>query len=176
MKLNIGCGYNKHDGFINIDKDKNCNPDLVLDISKDKLPFEDNSVDIVLATHVLEHIGEGYFHLIKEIYRVCKNGSQFVVAVPHPRHDNFFGDPTHVRVIVPEQFRLMNKELNDQWIAEGWANSCLGHYLNVNYEIKNLEYMPDDQYKHLSEKELYKIHKMYNNVISEYRMIIEVIK
>ena len=38
VRLNIGCGYDILDDYINIDKEKPC--DIQLDVEKDKLPFE----------------------------------------------------------------------------------------------------------------------------------------
>lgn len=32
MKYNFGCGFNKFDGFVNIDKFEHCEPDLLMDI------------------------------------------------------------------------------------------------------------------------------------------------
>ena len=54
-KLNIGCGSDYRKGFVNIDRGiARC--DLTLDLEDAKLPFDDNSVDYILASHVLEHI------------------------------------------------------------------------------------------------------------------------
>ncbi len=52
------------------------------------------------------------------MYRVCRDGAVISISVPHPRHDDFINDPTHVRVVTPELLNLFNKKLNKQW-AEG---------------------------------------------------------
>jgi predicted SAM-dependent methyltransferase len=56
MKLNLGCGFNKLDGFVNVDKQAACQPDMVLDLERLPWPFEDASVSEVAAFHVLEHL------------------------------------------------------------------------------------------------------------------------
>jgi predicted SAM-dependent methyltransferase len=62
MKLNIGAGDVKLSGFVNLDYDSISNPDYIVDIEKDKFPFDDNTVETVVEHHILEHLGEGYFH------------------------------------------------------------------------------------------------------------------
>lgn len=47
-----------------------------------KLPFNDESVDAVYASHVLEHI-EDYKSTLKEWFRVIKTGGFMVISVPH---------------------------------------------------------------------------------------------
>ena len=60
MKLNIGAGNKKFPGYINIDSYDASNPDYVLDLEHDNLPFEENSVGHVIAHHILEHLGDGF--------------------------------------------------------------------------------------------------------------------
>jgi hypothetical protein len=55
LKLNIGCGYDKRDGYLNIDMDPACNPDLlVFDNDLSMLPH--GHFEELLAHDVLEHI------------------------------------------------------------------------------------------------------------------------
>ena len=58
MKLNLGCGFNKQDGFLNVDKFNTCNPDLVMDMEVTPWEFNTDDVDEVLLNHCLEHIGQ----------------------------------------------------------------------------------------------------------------------
>jgi 2-polyprenyl-3-methyl-5-hydroxy-6-metoxy-1,4-benzoquinol methylase len=46
-----------------------------------KLPFEDESFDVVICLDVLEHIEED-FMVISEISRVLKSGGRFLISVP----------------------------------------------------------------------------------------------
>jgi SAM-dependent methyltransferase len=64
----------------------------------EKLPFKDNSFDVTLCLHVLEHLRDLY-NTIFELKRVTKR--RLIVIVPRQRyyrytadyHLNFFGDP-----------------------------------------------------------------------------------
>jgi len=79
-KLNLGSGRNKHKDCINIDINPNTEPDIVRDIEKG-LPFEDNSVDEVIAEHFLEHVKD-IQPVMFEILRVLKPGGFFKAVVP----------------------------------------------------------------------------------------------
>ena len=51
MKLNMGCGQNKINGYLNIDKHSECEPDLQFDLEKFPWPFKTNEVNEVLFNH-----------------------------------------------------------------------------------------------------------------------------
>lgn len=80
IKLNIGAGITYIPGFINIDlSDK---ADISLDLNHERLPFNDNSVDVIYSNHTLEHFSE-YLFALGEIHRVLKHGGKFLLAVPY---------------------------------------------------------------------------------------------
>jgi SAM-dependent methyltransferase len=80
IKLNIGAGITYIPGFINIDILPHA--DICLDLNKDRLPFEDNSVEVVFSYHTLEHIKE-YLYALKEIYRVLKHKGKLFLGLPY---------------------------------------------------------------------------------------------
>ncbi|NND93806.1 MAG: methyltransferase domain-containing protein [Flavobacteriales bacterium] len=79
-KLNIGAGKSYIPGFVNIDISENA--ELQLDLSTEKLPFEDNSVELVFSYHTLEHI-PNYIFALTEIHRVLKHGGVLLLGVPY---------------------------------------------------------------------------------------------
>ena len=180
MKLNIGSGGTKHDGYTTIDYDSLSNPDYALNLEKDPLPFDNDTVEAVIAHHILEHLGDGYFHCLQELYRTCKHGAIIDIRVPHPRHDSFLADPTHKRPVTPMGLQLFSKKFNKLCKEQHYASSQLGTYFGVDFEVMDFKYIPDDrvviQYAGLSQSELEDIADKYNNIISEIHIRLAVVK
>lgn len=68
------------------------------------------------------------------------------------------------------------------WVEGGYANTPLGIYLNVDLEIEQTRAILDPNWdqmlraRKISKEEVALAATRYNNVISEYRMIVKVIK
>jgi ubiquinone/menaquinone biosynthesis C-methylase UbiE len=180
MKLNIGAGDIKLEGYVTVDYDSNTNPDYVVNLEKDPLPFDNNTVETVVAHHILEHLGEGYFHCLKEIYRVCKPGAIVDIRVPHPRHDSFLADPTHRRPITIVGLQLFSKKFNAHCREQGYASSRLGEYFGVDFEILDYRYIPDDsartKFQTFTAQQIEDYANDHNNIISEIHVKLVVIK
>lgn len=185
MNLNLGCGFNKKPDYINVDMFEECELDVRHDLEVLPWPWPDNSVDRVLFNHSLEHIGQStsvFLGIIKELYRVCRNGAQVDIHVPHPRHDDFINDPTHVRIITPELMWLFSREVNDEYKARGVANSRFAHYLHVDFHMVDLRKILDEPYLSkfqqglLSIQQVDELARSQNNVIREYEMTLIVHK
>jgi hypothetical protein len=183
LKLNLGSGRNPRTGYINVDKFGA--PDVAHDLEKLPWPWKENSVGEVALNHVLEHLGETtevYIGIIKELYRVCAPGATIHITVPHPRHDDFLTDPTHVRVVTPQSFELFCKAKNNEWIRGGYANSPLGLYFDVDFEVVSSHFILDEPWatqfsnKQVSEAEITQAVNRFNNVVKEVRMVVKVIK
>lgn len=92
----------KLEGFVNVDSCALEAPDVLCDLGLEHWPFDDNSMDEGLASHILEHLpGEQFFHFLRELYRVSKPGAKTTIWLPHPSHDIFLQDPTHCRPVLP---------------------------------------------------------------------------
>ena len=170
MKLNLGCGYNKLEGYINVDYDIKCNPDIVADL-EGVLPFEDSSVDEIVMFHVLEHLGQDtktYLNIWREFYRILKDQGLIRICVPHWQHENFHHDPTHVRKITPVGIDMFSQERNLNTIKTGGSETTLGLQLDIDIGVIEVGYdlMPEFQ-KEMNGKLNYLIEQeinKYNNV------------
>ncbi|WP_420405479.1 class I SAM-dependent methyltransferase [Nisaea sp.] len=158
MKLNIGCGFRKMDGYINVDAFPDCHPDVLHDLEQTPWPFESDSVSEIVASHVLEHLGADknvFFNVIKEIYRILTNGGLLQVAVPHYMHQNYYADPTHVRTFTKRTFEMLDMEKNRHWMAKGSNVTMLAAMLKVDFELVSATQTYDDPWtKKLMDGEL----------------------
>lgn len=146
LKLNLGSGSKRIDGYLNVDFSSECQPDIVMDLEKTPYDFADDSVSHIAMHHVLEHIGqttETFLNIIKELYRICVNGATIDIIVPHPNHDTFIADPTHVRPITGMTMSLFDRELNLIWRETKAANSPLALQCGVNFKTINVVQMVD---------------------------------
>ena len=94
------------------------------DLNKSPIPFSDNSFDLVIASHVIEHLAKPV-EFFGDCARVCKPGGIIYVEAPSERslmlpgmpfhHDkflstSFFDDPTHsFRPWTPQAFHRLTK-------------------------------------------------------------------
>jgi SAM-dependent methyltransferase len=100
LRINIGCGAtNMGEGWKHLDQHHYPHITHYVDlekVGKKPLSFESDSVDVLYASHVLEHI-TNLLPLMEELYRIAKEGAVFIITVPHGSADSAYEDPTHVR-------------------------------------------------------------------------------
>jgi len=145
--LDLGSGPNPKNPFnskeiFGIDFRENPDNNVFFsDLSKGKLPFENEKFDYVTAYDLLEHIPrfsdkDSSFPLIllfNEIYRVLKKDGIFFSMQPVFPSPSAFQDPTHVNIMTEEtiEYYFCNKAwariygfngtfelLNDGWIKD----------------------------------------------------------
>lgn len=102
-------GRTEWSGLVTLDMNPAHKPDVVWDLEKRPLPFEDNTFDTISAFEVLEHIGRqgdwrGFFEEWSEYWRILKPGGLFFGTSPHWQSPWAWGDPGHVRVVTAESF------------------------------------------------------------------------
>jgi SAM-dependent methyltransferase len=103
LKLDIGCGLKKREGFIGIDKSNDVGADVVMNIETQPLPFDDSTVDEIYCAHTVEHL-HGLIPFINECYRVLKPSAKMIIIAPYYTAIQATQDPTHVRYINERTF------------------------------------------------------------------------
>ncbi len=72
-------------GITTVDIDKDIDADIVADMSD--MPIRPNSQDFIVCSHALEHV-ENTIDVLKEFYRVLKDGGHVGILVPHGEYVN----------------------------------------------------------------------------------------
>lgn len=149
-RLNMGCGFKKLSDHWNVDITSKCNPDQVLDFENTPWPYEDATFEKITADNILEHLGQNpkvFTNVIKEMYRVSKDGAEWFICVPHHRCDLFWDDYTHVRVLTPKTFKMFDQKFNHECIQRKMAESTFGLYHDVDLELTDVTYNIIDMWK-----------------------------
>lgn len=94
LRVDLGCGDHKPDGFVGVDVAPGPGVDLVCDLTG-RFPFETGSVAHLRAHDLIEHLPDR-LHTMNEIWRVCRGGATVDIRVPSTDGRGAFQDPTHV--------------------------------------------------------------------------------
>jgi len=100
--------------FLTLDMNPHVGPSLVCTLGLDRIPLDDDTVDAVVAMHVLEHIGQQgrldeWIYFWEELYRVMKGGATLQFECPHSSSVWAWADPTHTRAINQYTFLYLNQ-------------------------------------------------------------------
>lgn len=82
IKLNLGAGESRKEGYLHVDWSLLAGPDIVHDLNVFPYPFDDSSIDEIFASHILEHLDRP-FEVMREFHRVLRPGGELIVKVPH---------------------------------------------------------------------------------------------
>lgn len=88
--IDLGGRFDCPTGYISVDR---MDADVICDLNK-RWVFKDNSVGIIRASHILEHL-ENPIHAFNEAYRILAPGGFFFIDVPSTDGRGAFQDPTH---------------------------------------------------------------------------------
>src|SRR6266850_605883 len=93
VRVDLGCGRIKLPGFIGVDRFPMPGVDIVADLDE-RLPFADDSVDMVYASHSLEHVSD-LSQVMREVHRICKHGAQLCIVAPYHQQGLNLANPYH---------------------------------------------------------------------------------
>lgn len=116
MKLDLGSGGHKREGFLGVDISADCNADVVHDLRVVPWPFADASVDAVHCSHFFEHLtGAERLIFMEELYRVMQPGAQAFLITPYWSSMDAVQDPTHQWPPISQgSYYYFNKSWRDQ--------------------------------------------------------------
>lgn len=93
------------------------------DLSKEKLPYDDDSFDFIYCSHVLEHLlSNEQIQLFSEISRILKKDWRLVLFTPTPYTWYFRDDPTHQRPSTHWSLAHLAKDFGLEVIESKYSN------------------------------------------------------
>jgi hypothetical protein len=177
LTVNLGSGSKFNIEMVNTDLYQESGADLVFDLSKPDWPLKENSVSFAFCHSVLEHLSGDISIFFKELYRVMSPDGIIEFVLPHPRHDWFFQDPTHVRAMLPISFEHFDREKSIKWYLSGSSHTPLALYWNIDFKIMSVDQRVADQGLNRKLKEMnisdpaLAAHFL-NNVIGDYKIVL----
>lgn len=152
LKLDLGCGPHKREGFRGVDATAFEGVDDVVDLTQIPWPWADASVQEAHASHFVEHLTAFQrMGFCNELYRVLVPGGSCQLIVPHWGSCRAYGDPTHQWPPVSEfwfyylskAWRLQNAPHTDaQHLHGGFAcdfEATWGYALRADLTVRNQE-------------------------------------
>ena len=87
VKVTVGAGQTyleneENENWTRIDINKDFKPDIVHDLTQTPWPLEDNSVDVIFGSHIIEHL-PSLEQFVNEAERALKPGGILVLLFPH---------------------------------------------------------------------------------------------
>lgn len=128
MKLNVGCGDDYLEGYVNVDVDERVRADV--HCLAWELPYDDGIVDEILASHVIEHFVEpDRDEALAEWWRVLKSGGLLTVRCPN-------------MVVYVEEW-LLASDFETRWgwplrAIFGWQDRGPGQLHHTGYDLLRL--------------------------------------
>lgn len=110
-QLNVGCGRNIKEGWINLDSRALPGVDLVHDLENLRarpIDLPDESVEQFLLSHVIEHVRDS-LGLMQELWRLARPNATAVIRTPHGGSDDAWEDQTHLRAYFPKSFGFFSQ-------------------------------------------------------------------
>jgi len=164
-KIDIGCGSNKKEGCIGIDLQRFDNVDIVLDVTKEKIPLDDRSVCYIYSSHFFEHIKSPDF-IFSEISRVAIAGALLEIWTPYAHSDDAFCFG-HVIFFTEEHWKHMCVNFPDFYYP----------ILNARWLLKKIVYVIEPTTRSDIEKQGFDIEfaiKYFKGVVKEIGVFIEI--
>ena len=146
VRLDLGCGKAKLEGWTGVDVKPFDGVDVACDIGVELWPWEDGSVDEARASHVVEHLTpQERIHFVNELYRVLRPEAKCLIIVPHWASCRAYGDLTHQWPPVSEfwfyylntEWRKVNAPHNDEYQCN--FEHTIGYGVNPVLQCKSQE-------------------------------------
>ena len=135
--LDIGGGIDGRKGYETVDME---GADIICDLN-DGIPVPDNSVGVINASHVLEHLKDP-LKSMTEIYRVLADGGWAFIDVPSTDGRGAWMDPTHVSFWNQNSFLYYTRQSQARYIRNNAVRfqdfRCQTHFPGKWWQDNNI--------------------------------------
>lgn len=167
MKLHIGCGTSPLDGWVNLDMEPGPGIDVVANIETERLPFDDDTFDELMALHVIEHIRNPLVAM-QELWRVAKPDATFLLACPYGSTDDAWEDATHVRPYFVGSWQAFAQPYF-------WRAPYAAYTADWQPEVVELQ-LPRERYEHIAPADAFDDVMHKRNVVAQMVVTMRAVK
>jgi glycosyltransferase involved in cell wall biosynthesis len=129
-RLYLGAGVKSLPGYVGVDVADGPTIGVVHNLDNQPWPWEDNSVAMIVAEDVVEHLQSNLIEFCNEAWRVLAPGGEMFVRTPHHDGASSWIDPTHRWHLHEQSFEFLDPQR--QW---GRAQP---HYVQKTWQVLSL--------------------------------------
>lgn len=138
MKVHIGCGLRRIEGWVNVDYHPTEATDMVFDL-QEEWPIKPNQVEAIYGCHVLEHLSRP-LDFFRAAWTALRPNGTMDLHFPYGGHRSAWWDHTHVRPWFSENFGFLQPGYdavtgNPQHLAWTATYGIQATYLRVGRDL-----------------------------------------
>ena len=131
MRLYLGAGGKRLAGYAHADVESAEGIEVVHDLNSLPWPWRDDSVELIVAEDLVEHLAINLIQFCDEAWRVLMPDGELFIRTPHHRGDSSWIDPTHRWHLNEQAFEYLDPETNwgrlyPQYTKRKWRILSLG--------------------------------------------------
>lgn len=113
-------------------------PPQPIDANTPAIPLPTSSIDSMISHHCLEHIGDGFMHLMDECWRVLKPDAAFRIIVPLFPSTTAVEDPDHKRYFMEHTLDSFCGDAENCWLSSFSVPYTKARFRRTNLDMTAL--------------------------------------
>jgi SAM-dependent methyltransferase len=176
LNLNVGSAMNHEPDrgeikFINLDMNPDVKPDVVQNMTEFPWPFEDNTFDSVVGSHIFEHFRkEDFLPIVAEIHRILKPNGHLLAFTPYGTSFDSWENPHHLQNFTETTWYYCTPIVYKTGAGLG---ADQGSPIR-DWDMERLNLVPYEEF--INDPELEWKQKHLNNIIRELHVVMRAIK
>lgn len=186
LRLDLGCGKSKKEGFIGVDISHDTDADIIIDLNlypwipdtfngsfppaeiQQNIEIPDSSVFEIHCSHFIEHVVD-LVAFMAEIHRILIPGGIITFYAPYYTSIRAWQDPTHRREISENTFLYFSKK----WME---LNKLTHYNINVDFDTMSTKFLYGQEWRTKSDEAKEWARRHYFNVVDDIEIVMKAIK